>query len=200
MSDIVSVWQESLNVIKDRVTGRTIWETLDAIIPITSEEEVAVLGLPHEKSSQAGHLNSPTTRNIIEQVLSGRMEKRLTVRVIEGTTLKDWEHVKEREATARQLEQQSYVRHQTELSSTAIWDDLHDQCQRKFHDFTNRSLASVRGQYLIECINLIVETLQRVGEPDELASRNYSRVMERVAQNTDISSALVAYFVLERIR
>lgn len=196
MISIHEVWSESLNVIKDRVTGRTIWETLDAVQPITVEDGVVVLGLPHTLASNAGHLLSSTTRNSIEQVLTARLGKRVTIQVIEGVSPQDWDLVKRRAAAARQLEDQQHQKTLRHVSASAVWDELHDQVARKYASYPNRSLAHVRGQYVFDCVEMVIEALNEVGDPEETSERNYARVLERIGQNAEVPAAVVAALVI----
>src|SRR6188474_3686881 len=104
MADLAEVWKEALPELRQAVTGVGIWAALNAAKPIVLEDGVAVLGIDHRDTELAGHLKLTSVKRLIERQLSERMNSAITVRIIEGTSLQDWETIKRRDVEARRLE------------------------------------------------------------------------------------------------
>jgi hypothetical protein len=91
-----------------------------------------VVGVPHEESELAGHLKLASTKRLIEQTLSGELNTPVQFRVIEGTTLHDWELEKRRDTEKQRLNEQAMAKLRAELQARSSWDQVYEQLSRKY--------------------------------------------------------------------
>ena len=198
MADVAEIWAKSLPVIKQGVTGVGIWTALNTCKPLLVENGMFVLGLPHEDSELAGHSKLASTKRLIEQTIAPYFDGPMTLRVIEGTTLADWDLEKRRDAEKQRLNQQSMEKLRAELQARSSWDQIYDQLSRKYAAVSNKSLPQNRARFFEEGVELIAEARKGQTSFDDLGERNFARCLERLAQYAEIPSALVAREVLQR--
>lgn len=198
MADLKTAWAEALPEIKKSVTGVGIWTALNACVPVVVEGDDLIIGLPSGENELAGHLRLAQTRRVIEDIIGKALDQKLNLRVIDGTTDADWEMEKRRDVEKRRLQEQALARARAELSATVSWEGIYEQLSRKYAATSNRSLPQNRAKFLLEAVDIIANALLEAPVTDDLAERNYARCLERVAQYTELPSALVAMKVLER--
>jgi hypothetical protein len=198
MADVEQIWKDSLPVIIQQVSGRGVWAALNAVKPIILEDNVIVLGISHQDSELSGHLRIPATKRLMDIVASKTSGSQLTVRVIDGVTLADWEMVKKRDAERRRLQEVEMTKMRSEMAARTSWDTVYEQLARRYAAVNNKSLAQNRARFYEEAIGIIVEARQSQPEWDEMGERNFARCLERLAQYVESPSALVAVDVLRR--
>jgi hypothetical protein len=123
------------------------------------------------------------------------------VRLIEGTSLADWEAVKDRDARVAAMKQQTTTRRIAEEVNTDSWDALYDQIARLYAMTPHRSLPQGKARYANEALYMLVEAMDTLysDDPDELTERSLARVLERIANAAEIPAPMLA-FELERLR
>ncbi len=198
MADLAAVWNEALPDIKKNVTGVGVWTALNVCRPVVVEDGVLIMGLPSGENELAGHLRLAQTRRAIEDSLSKVFNEKLTLRVIDGTTVQDWETEKKRDFEKRRLQDLALARQRAEVAAGVSWEGIYEQISRKFAATPNRSLPQNRAKFFLEAVEIIAEALQEAPITDDMAERNYARCLERVAQYTELPSVLVALKVLEK--
>jgi len=198
MPELSEVWSEVLPDLRKAVTGVGVWAALNAARPITIEDGLLVLGLPHSENELAGHLRMAQTRRLIETEVGRHFDSNLTLRIIEGTSVEDWTTEKIRDAEKRKLNEQALARAKAELKAGVSWDGVYEKLSRKYAETPNRSLPQNRAKFFLEAVDIIVEALLTTPITDDLAERSYARCIERVAQYSEIPSSLVAVKILER--
>jgi len=198
MVDIVAVWGEVMPEIKNSVTGVGVWSALNHSRAVTFEEGQFVMGVPGEVSDLAGHLRMQQTRTLIERMMAQRLGEPVTLRVIEGISINEWETVKRRDAEAKRLQEQALNRHRAESASRGSWDTIYDQISRKFAAIPNKSLPQNKALFFRESLDIIVDGLKTVGANDDMGERNYARCIERVASYAELPSTIVALMILQR--
>lgn len=198
MADIQAVWSEVLPEVRKGVTGVGVWAALNACKPIALEGGVFVVGLAHQDQELAGHLRMASTKRLIEQYVGLEVGHAVTLRVVEGDTDQDWETEKRRDVEKRRLQELALERHRREIAARVSWESIYEQFSRKYAALPNRTLPQNRAKFLIEAVDIIVDALMTTPITDELSERNYARCIERVAQYSEVPSAIVALKVLER--
>ncbi len=198
MVDIAEVWGQALPEVRKGVAGVGVWAALNTCKPVTFESGTLVLGLPAKEVELSGHLRMPQTRRLIEERVGKLLNEKVTLRVIEGVTQRDWETEKKRDEEKRRLQERALERARKELQARTSWESIYDQLSRRYSVTPNRTLPQNRAKFFLEAIAILAEALQDTPITDELAERNYARCIERIAQYTEIPSALVALKVLER--
>lgn len=198
MADVVQIWKEVLPTIIQQVTGRGVWAALNAAKPILIEDNTVVLGISADDGELAGHLRIPSTKRLIEIGISKVRKEPTVVRIIDGTTLADYDIVKRRDAERRRLQEVEMTKMRAEMSAKNSWDTVYEQLSRRFAAVTNRSLPQNRARFYEEAVSLIAEARQSQAEWDDMGERNFARCLERLAQFVEMPSALVATHVLQR--
>jgi len=198
MADVVLVWKEALPIVINQVSGRGVWAALNAVRPIVQEENVLVVGISPEESELAGHLRIPATKRLMDMAVSKILGVQATVRVIDGTSLADYEVVKRRDAERRRLQEAELTKMRAEMSAKTSWDSVYEQLARRFAAVTNKSLPQNRARFFEEAVAMIAEARQTQAEWDDLGERNFARCLERLAQYVEVPSTLVASQVLQK--
>lgn len=198
MPDLAQAWQESLPEVRNGVTGVGVWTALNSCTPVALEGGVLVMGLPHEASELSGHLKLANTKSLIERSMSTRLGEAVTLRVIDGTTLPDWETVKRRDVESQRLQDQALARARAEVDARSSWESVYEQIGRKFAMTANKSMPQNRAAFYREAVEIMVEARRNQESHDDLSERNYARCLERIAQYSEVPSVLVALDVLAK--
>jgi hypothetical protein len=198
MAELAAIWKESLQPILSGVTGRGVWTALNSATPVTLEDNVFVLGVSNRDSELGGHLRMPATSQLIEKTLSSKLGKPVKLRVIDGTSVQDWELVKRRDVERRRLQDAELTKMRAEMAAKSSWDAIYEQLSRRYAAVTNRSLPQNRARFFEEAVSIIVEARKEQTAFDDPGERNFARCLERVAQYTEVSSVIVAREVLSR--
>ncbi len=199
MSNLSKAWSEALPEIRNAVTGVGVWTALNTCKPILVDDGTLVMGLPHESTDLSGHLKMSHAKSLIERGMSARLGQPLTLRIIEGITEADWETVKKRDVEARRLQDQALTRQRAEIQARSSWETIYEQLNRKYASISNKSLPQNRARFFREALDLVIEHKKAQPVTDDLAERNYARCLERIAQYTELPSALVALTVIDRM-
>lgn len=199
MADVAEIWKSALPTVIHGVTGRGVWAALNAVRPITQDEDTFVVGLRHEDGELAGHLRLAPTQRLMEQALSSVVGKPVRVRVIDGVTLDDYEIAKRRDVERRRLQEAEMAKLRAEMQAKTSWDSVYEQLSRRFAAVPNKSLAQNRARFYEEAVEIVAEARRNQPTYDDLAERNFARCIERVAQYVEIPTTLVAVEILKRV-
>lgn len=198
MFDVAAIWGEVLPEVKNGVTGVGVWTALNVAKPIAFEDGVFVLGLPPGETELAGHLRVMQTRRLIEVNFGNKVNQRVDLRVIAGSTVQDWETEKRRDAEKRRLQEQALERARAEVAAGKSWETIYDQLSRKFAQTPSRSLPQNRAKFFLEAVDIVCEALLETPVTDELAERNFARCLERISTYAELPSTYVAITVLQK--
>ncbi|HLK60349.1 MAG TPA: hypothetical protein VKU00_27560, partial [Chthonomonadaceae bacterium] len=193
--------------LKDRVNSRSFWEAVESTHPITIENDTLVVGLDTMDINRASHIQHSAHAHTVQQVLEEVFHQPLELRLIEGTTLADWEATKEREARMAEMREASQMRPgtaarpQAPAGYTDPWEALAEQVTRLYSQVPNRALPQNKARYANEALYTLVEAMDTLypDDPDDIAERGLARVLERIAGNSEIPAPMLA-FELERLR
>jgi len=193
------VWKDALPQVRNKVTGVGIWAALNSCVAITIENGVFVLGLSPKDADLMGHLKMPQTKRLMEAEVKRTMGAPTEVRVIEGTSMPDWERAKRKDAEARRLQEIQDSRVRAEIAAKTNWEGVFEQLSRRYAAIPNKSLPQNRAKFFKESIEFVAEALKDQPVRDELNERNFGRCIERIAQYTEVPSTLVAALIFERV-
>lgn len=199
MAELAEVWAESLPIVRNAVTGVGVWTALNHCKPLAVENGFVVLGLPTQMAELTGHLRMAQTRKVIEQEVGKRFGEQLELRVIEGTSLDDWEKAKRRDTEAKRLQEAALSRARAEVSSRTNWDQVYEQLSRRYASTPNKTLPQSRARFYKEAIEILADARKSVANHDDLSERSFARSIERVAQYAEVPSTIVAIDVLDII-
>lgn len=194
-------WVNCVERLKDRINQRSFWEALEATQAIAVESNILIIGLEPENFNRASHLQQVSNAHTINEVVTEVFGQPLQVRVIEGTTLQDWEAAKAKDAYLAAMKSASANRAVDEDRQLTGWEGLYEQIARMYMTTPQRSLPQGKARYANEALYVVAEALDTLygDQPDETAERNLARTLERIGNNSDIPPAVLA-FELERLR
>lgn len=192
------LWEKIVPKVREGVTGIGVWTALKSCVPIALEEGILVLGVPSGASELGGHLRMPATSRLIEQLATVSTGSVVKVRIIDGTTEQDWELTKRRDAERRRMQEAEMTKMRAQLEARTSWDSIYEKLSREFASTPNRSLPQARARFLDAAISIVVDARRELAGVEDQNERNFARCIERVAQYTEIPSALVALEVLRR--
>jgi hypothetical protein len=195
------LWATCVDRLKDRINSRSFWEALERTHPIAIDGNLLVIGLEVENFSYASHLQQVSTAHTISAVVREVFNQPYEVRLIEGTTLADWEATRQREAQAAAMKQAAMTRHTTETTRSASWDVLYDRLSELYAEIPYRTLPQGKARYANIALYTIVEAMDTlyIEDGDEVMERSLARIIDRVANVTEIPATVLA-FELERLR
>ena len=96
------------------------------------------------------------------------------------------------------MQEQALDRARKEAASKNTWEGTYELLSRKYAETQNRSLPQIRARFLMEAVEIVAEAMIETPVTDDLGERNFARCIERIAQYTEVPSALVADKVLQR--
>lgn len=194
-------WVNCVERLKDRVNQRSFWEAVESAHAITVESNILIIGLESQNFNRASHLQQPANAHTINEVVSEVFGQPLQVRVIEGITLQDWEDAKAKDAHIAAMKQSAAARGVQEDRQLSGWEGLYEQIARMYMTTAQRSLPQGKARYANDALYTLAEAMDELygDTPDETGERNLARTLERISNNTDIPSPVLA-FELERIR
>ena len=198
MADVAEVWKLALPKITQGVTGRGVWAALNAAKPVAMEDGQFVLGMAHTDGELSGHLRIQTTHRVIETIVSQVLGTSIRLRIIDGTTIEDYEIAKRREVERRRLQELELVKMRHEMQSRTSWDTVYEQLGRRFAAVAQKSLAQNRARFYEEALELVSEARKGMSNFDDAAERSFARCIERVAQYVEMPTTLVALDILRR--
>lgn len=198
MADLAQIWTEALPVVREGVTGVGVWTALNAAVPLAFESNSFVLGLPHELGELSGHLRMAATKRLIEQTVGQMLNATIVLRVIDGTSDSDWQLEKRRDAEKARLNDQALAKMRAEMAAKSNWESIYEQLGRLYAATSGKSLPQNRARFYESALAIVAEARRGQTQFDELGERNFARCLERLAQYSEIPSAIVAGDVLRR--
>jgi hypothetical protein len=159
-------------------------EAMESVVPITLDEDTFVCGLPQQKFPLSGLLLSAQVRNTIESILQQAASgKRIQFQVIEGTTLEDWNLIKERQQRAQEAmiamgEQNVGVQHFEDVLNQIVGEIRH-----RVTGTRDRNYPQIRARLVHDIVPLIADTAEMLFADQETheARRAMARTIDRIA-------------------
>jgi hypothetical protein len=188
------LWAKTVEQVKLRVNHRSLWETLEKTVGIAIEDGTMIVGMNARYLNEAGHMQTSEHRNVIETTLASFAGQPLKVRLIEGETLADWEATKQRDARVAAMRSATYERKDKESSTAQTWDSLYDRVSKSWSGLHGRQLPQIRSRYIAEMVKAVAQMMDssQPEDSDEHAQRLIARVIDRIAGNVEVPSAIIA--------
>ncbi len=198
MAEVVEIWEKVIPTVRAGVTGIGVWTALKVAVPIAYEDDVLVLGVPHESAELGGHLRMAMTSRLIETTASSIVGKPTKVRIIDGIEANDWEVNKRRDIERRRMQDAEMVKMKAELTTRGSWETIYEKISREFAAVPNRSLPQNRARFFDAAVSIVAEARLAQTVSDDSNERNFARCLDRISQYTEIPSTYVAFEVLKR--
>jgi hypothetical protein len=193
-------WRRATSIIKSRIIQPTMWRALEQMTPLIVEEDMLVLAVSTGMTYQASQLTSSDRRNAVENVLSELLGRRMSFRIIEGDSLEDWEHVKQRETLSRASQDRQKVTQDRERVLEHSWESVSEEVYRIYSRIPLKQLPQQRAAFLLQVLPVLAEGRARLFQGDnakmEANQRGLARVIDRVATLADVPATWVALEVL----
>jgi hypothetical protein len=190
------VWAEAQEKVKDRVIAPTLYRALEVAVGITVEDDQFILGFNNADAPMAGHLRSAQHLAIIEQSISEVLKKKVRLKVVEGTTMADYEShkklVEAREATAESISEQRAQERQVELA----WEEVSEKITRGYARLQQRQFAQNRAQFIRWGLGVVHEAVTKfeyTEQSSDAQKRGFARMFEKFATAVNMPSAWLAY-------
>ncbi len=198
------VWREATDVVLIRSDRfGPLNQAMQAAIPITLDEDLLVLTMPGSERHLAGHLETASNRNSILNALELVTGRRIGFRVIDGSTVEDWEQLKAAEQQQRKKSRQEGQEASSPVPPAAgpaaagsdPWNEIIQQMHRRYHELTRRQQPQAKARFCREVLIRIIQTeeeLRVAGEQDEEThERNLARVLDRLATVLEVPGVVV---------
>lgn len=195
-TQVHQLWLQAAEKVKDRVIAPTLYRALELPHGITIDGDEFILGFSNQDLPMAGHLRSAQHKAIIEQCVSDVVKKKVRLRIIEGTTLADYEHYKKQQAARTVAATSLSAQREHEHAVIAAWDEVAEKITRGYARLHLRQLAQNRAMFMMEAFKVINEAIDRLGydsNTDEISQRALARVFEKFATAVDLPSTMLAY-------
>jgi glutathionyl-hydroquinone reductase len=160
------------------------------------EGDEFILGFSGGDMPMATHLRSSQHRGIIEQCISDAVKKKVRLRIIEGTTLADYDNFKKLKAMAEASRSTMSDRREQERQLERAWEELAEKVTRSYARLELRQLAQTRAAFMRQAFEMINEAVNRVGytnESEEAHKRGLGRVFEKLSTVMEVPSTMLAY-------
>ncbi len=190
------IWLQTVEMVKDRVIAPTLYQALEQGVGITLEGDEFILGFRSADLPLSSHLRSSQYKAIIEKCLSALLRKQVRLKIIEGTTIADYENYKRmlaaREATTSSINQ----RREMERRIEQAWEEVGEKITRTYARLHLRQLAQNKARFIKTAFEMINEAVNNMGydeNSDEIHHRSLARVFEKFATVTEVPSTMLAY-------
>lgn len=195
------LWTNTTDTVKKIIVLPSLWHAMEAAVPIVIEDDKLVVGIASGEFNRAGLLTTSDHRNVIEKVLGENFGRHLSLEVIEGTTLSDWELTSEREQKKEEIEKVSRARKDRTALIQESWDELYERIGRQYAGTPFRQFPQSKAAFLMKAVRMISDHMDEVmpegKEPDEVAERYLARAIDKASAVMGVPPAVIA---LELIR
>ncbi len=116
------MWQVAAEKVKDRIIAPTLYRALELGVGLTVEGDFFLLGFSGADMPMATPLRSSQHLAIIEQSISEVMKRKVRLRIVEGTTLQDYDSFKKLQAVAEASRTTMSERRAKERAAEQAWE------------------------------------------------------------------------------
>jgi curved DNA-binding protein CbpA len=196
------IWREATEVVLIRSDRfGPLNQAMQAAVSITLDGDLLVITMPGRERHLAGHMETASNRNAILNALELVSGRRIRFRVIDGTTLEDWETLKAAESKAKTV--------RTTGTETRVgraqpapgpgegeWDELIQRVHRQYQQLPKRQYPQSKARFMHEALGWIARTDENLrydaGADEDAHERALARAIERLASVLDLPPTLVA--------
>jgi curved DNA-binding protein CbpA len=195
------IWREATDVVLIRADRfGPLNQAMQAAIPITLDEDIMVLAMPGSERHLAGHMDTAANRNAITNALELVAGCKLEFRIIDGSSVEDWEAIKQGEARAKASAARARQQRTGGAAGAAArpgegpWDEITQRIHRQYQQLERRQYPQMKARYLREALGWIARTDEelRYDADEDAHERGLARALERLAAVLDLSPVLVA--------
>ncbi len=195
-TDLKEFWAQVIEKVKEGDINVSLWEALEAGVPLIIEDDTLVIGFTPANMKHSGYLTNPANAGTVRRAVEAVAGKRLQIELIEGDTIESWEGVKERAAAAADHTEQTAQVSIHHKAAVAGWQELGQQIRQLYYEIGGREQPLSHARFLIKAIPLIAKTEDemRAEDPEagELHETQLDRIFDRIASLCGMPGGLVA--------
>lgn len=195
-ADLGWVWKE----VRKRVFIKlpfslAVADALAAAVPITLDTDTFVVGLSSREYTMGTSITSPVVKNTIENILRQAAGRVISLEVIEGTTMNDWEEMHDR----RQKAQAALLAMAEQKAGDHHFDDVLNQIvgeiRHRISQVHDRVLPQVRASLVLDIAPSLCDAEDMLfgdeGHTRE-SKRAMARVLDRIATFLEVPPVMIA--------
>ena len=198
--DLAAVWNSAAERVKQEVVQTTLWQALEAAVPIAADDGTFVIGFGPTDYHLSGHLLVSEYKIAIERALKEFAGRAFEIRVIEGITEDDWAAAKDKDERKERIRRESYEKERDQAERMKAWEKVLEAAGRRYANLPYRALPQFRAKYVAEMLKHISDAMDELmpegNEIDEISERSLARVIERVASLAETPPAVIAIELL----
>ena len=204
MADIQAIWAQTVTEVKQATTAMNLWRALEKTVAITFENGTLVVGIEGVEGMYMAAIQSKDHQLKIENILREiTNDPTMNFRLIEGSSLSDWDYAKALDKETTQQQQQVFERQTATSLNFGSWEDIYEQAGRLWAGAPNRSQAMGRGRFLESALQLLSEAIDKVyptfdTTQEEMSERGLSRVIERIGSYTSTDPVIIAALLIAK--
>lgn len=190
------IWLQAQEKVKDKVIAPTLYQALELGVGITIEDGVFILGFKNADLPMASHLRSSQYLALIEQCLTDVARTRVRLKIIEGTTVEDYENHKSLQAMTSTTHATMSQRREKERAVEVAWEEAAEKITRGYAKLQMRGFAQSRAQFMKYAFSVINDAVNHFNYSDaseEVHKRSLARIFEKFGTVVEIPSAMLAY-------
>lgn len=190
-----AAWEKTVDAMKQGPVNVTLWEALEACVPLAFHDGKLYLGLTALEMRRVATLQAVQTQAALQSHVARFLEEP-SARLIyfEGTDQEAYEGERQREEARAQAAQQARAARENAQAALRGWDWLANELQKHYNATPEKSLPwNVVGYYREAlALTLRVETEQKEAGADARdLSRGLVRSLHRIAEHVELPLVLV---------
>jgi len=194
--DLETLWKAVNDELHKGELIPSLWEAVRTAKPLAIADGRLVVGMGRGQMGLGSHMTVGPNRARLEQIIEHLAGERLTLEVIEGQSLEAWESRRQREMAVRERVEGRAAALAEAQAAGATWDNLREQLTVKFAQHKERRYPQHLARYLLEALQMVVKMASQLAPSspaeEEAQQRQLARILEKVAQQCGLPSALVA--------
>ncbi len=194
--DPAAIWAEVNRLLREGPVNRALWDAAETAQALALDGNTLILGLTAANFRHASYLQTDVNRAKLRQLLQQASGLDLDLRVIQGSTVEDWERTRQREQEAEERAVAGIRRSAKFKGAEAIWDNAYHEMHQIFIGVRARAYGTTQARLLIKALPQVYKAEQaaRAEEPEaeEIHERQLNRMLDRIATNTTLSPTAVA--------
>ncbi len=190
------IWLKAAEKAKDRVVSPTFYRAVELGVGITIEGDVFVLGFSTADSSMAGHIRSSQHLATVEQSLSEVIGRKVRLKIVDGTTIEDYENYLKLQKMAEKSRTVMSDRRAAERQIELAWEEVAEKITRGYAKLPLRQLPQTKGRFILDAFALLSEMVDKMGyseQSDEMQQRAIARVFDKFSTVVEVPAAMLAY-------
>jgi hypothetical protein len=176
-------------------------DAMEAVVPITLDDNTFVCGLAPRDFPLSGHLHADQVRNTIENILRQASRRSIRFELIEGTSRSDWDAIKERQQRAHAAVVAIAEKKMDEHHFEDVLVQIVGELRARITAYRDRTLPQVRAELLLQIVPQLADAEEMLFAEQESHDRRrmMARAIDRVASFLEVPPLTLA-LEIERLR